>query len=347
MASVEARTSIGTRARRQAIVGILMLPLSVLPFVAYFGLTHQGELIWQRIEVSFSQPSLPTISGGDGAWVAAHSPAFAGGVALLVYHGIGAAGSAEGDLTTSPERFGEQLAMLRAAGMHTVTASEVAAAFRGGSPLPPNAVMISFDDGRSDAMMYADPMLEEAGMRATMFVIADAATDPGIYYESWDGLREYGRTGRWDFQSHSAGMHYEQDVPGNGPSLPALASLGYGESPAAFARRITADLHRANTEIRDELGVLPSTFAYPFGAYAGEGDDRTNDPSLGPIVRQVVTTTYALAFDQDEQDDWGLATCEDDPLHLHRLEVGDWSGRELITRIQTAATGFVSPVCAA
>ena len=345
MASV-VQSPISARIRRQAVIGILMLPLSVLPFVAYFGLTHQGRLIWQRIEVSFSEPTLPALSASDREWVGTHAPTFDGGVAVLVYHGIGSAGSADGDLTTSPGRFGEQLAMLREAGMTAVTASEVAAAFRGDITLPPNAVMISFDDGRSDAMMYADPMLRDAGMRATMFVIADAAAEPGVYYESWDGLREYGRTGRWDFQSHSAGSHHEQDVPGDGPALPALTSLGYDESLAGYADRVADDLRRVDRMLEAELGVVPSAFAYPFGAYASQGDGRTNDPRLETVLGRLVAQSYTLAFDQDEQEAWSLASCEDDPLHLHRLEVGDWTGRQLLARIERAAAGFVPPTCA-
>ena len=73
--------------------------------------------------------------------------------------------------------------------MHTVTAADVARAFGAGKPLPDNAVMITFDDGRADAMMWADPLLKEAGMKATMFVISSAAADPGIYYAGWDRLR--------------------------------------------------------------------------------------------------------------------------------------------------------------
>jgi hypothetical protein len=92
--------------------------------------------------------------------------------------------------------------------------------------------------------------------------------------------------------------------------------------------------------------MAPSAFAYPFGAYAGPGDDRTNDARLGAILHRLVAASYTIAFDQDEQEAWGLSTCADDPLHLHRLEVGDWTGRELVTRIETAATGFVAPSCA-
>jgi peptidoglycan/xylan/chitin deacetylase (PgdA/CDA1 family) len=323
-----------------------MLPLSVAPFLAYFNLTAQGRLIWERMRVAVSPPHLSELPPSERAWAQARAPEYQGGVALLVFHGIGAGADGDGNLTTSPEHFGEQLQMLRAAGMHAVTAREVAAAFAGQSELPPNAVMISFDDGRSDAMMFADPMLREADMRATMFVITDSASEPGIYYESWDGLRSYAADGRWDIESHSAGSHYEQDVPGNGPSLPALTSLGYDEQLEDFTIRVRQDLRHASQAIEAHGFGRPVAFAYPFGAHGTGYDDRTNDARLGPILLQAIQTEYAIAFDQDDQAAWGLASCGDDPYHLQRLEVGDWTGRELLSRIADAAEAFSPPACA-
>ncbi len=335
-----------SRVRRQAVVGLLMFPLSLLPFLAYFGLTQQGRLVWERIQVSISEPRLPALTPAERAWARSHAPRYEGGVALLVYHGIGSGTDGEGGLTASPERFAEQLATLRAAGMHAVTAREVAAAIAGRATLPPNAVMISFDDGRTDAMMFADPLLEQAGMRATMFVITDAAEDHGIYYVSWDGLRGYAASGRWDLESHGAGSHYEQDVEGNGPPLPALTSLGHDESIGAYTSRVRADLTRASEALASKVGRAPVAFAYPFGAHGTGYDDRTNDPRLGAILHGAVAARYRIAFDQDDQAAWSLASCADDPYHLHRLEVGDWTGRQLLERIAEAAAAFDPPACA-
>ena len=62
------------RLRRQAIVGLLMLPLTLLPFFAYFNLTQQGALVWERIKVTLSPPKLPTLSATDLAWTREHGP---------------------------------------------------------------------------------------------------------------------------------------------------------------------------------------------------------------------------------------------------------------------------------
>ena len=317
---------------RQAIIGLIMLPLSVLPFVAYFKYTPEGRLLWAKFEVSVRPPHLPQLSSEDAAWARSHAPAYEGAVALLVYHGIGPSADDDSRFSISPADFGEQLATLRAAGMHAVTAREVAQAFTGGHPLPPNAVMISFDDGRADAMLYADPLLEQAGMKATMFVITRAAGDPGIYYVGWDRLREYAQSGRWDLESHTANSHHLQPVEG-GSDLPALTSLAPGETFPEYRWRVAADLRTASRAIERDIGRAPVALAYPFGAH---GTERTNDPSIRDFLPSAVSEVVSVAFDQDDQTTVPLATCHDDPTSLRRLEVGPWSGRTLLRSIVMA-----------
>ncbi len=38
-------------------------------------------------------------------------------------------------------------------------------------------------------MMFADPLLQQASMVATMFVITNAASEPGVYYAGWDDIQ--------------------------------------------------------------------------------------------------------------------------------------------------------------
>ncbi|MDQ4098452.1 MAG: polysaccharide deacetylase family protein [Actinomycetota bacterium] len=309
--------------------------------MAYVILTPEGRLVRDRALVALFPPELPTLSGRQRAMAAVAAPRYHGPVMALAYHGIGSSSDGEGGFIISVARFGEHLATLKAAGMHAVTAAQVAEAFTGGAPLPPNAVMISFDDGRTDAMMFADPLLRQAGMSATMFVIAGAASKPGVYYASWDKIESYARSGRWDIQSHTAVSHREHQAAG-GESLPLLTSLAPGESLTDYRTRIRGDLSRAAAAIRQHVGRRPLAFAYPFGAY---GADRTNDPAIATVLREEVARQYAIAFQQDEQDTVPLMTADHDRLLLRRVEVENWSGLELLARIERArqALGGAGP----
>ncbi|MEA2505799.1 MAG: hypothetical protein QOH48_417 [Actinomycetota bacterium] len=331
--SADAESILQRRRLRQLIIGLVALPLSVLPFVAYATGTPEGRLVTERVTVALRPPTLPVLSSGQIAAARAAAPSYKNAVMLLAYHGIGSGSDAEGGFVISPARFGEQLATLKAAGMHAVTATQVATAFDGGKPLPPKAVMISFDDGRTDALLYADPMLAEAGMRATMFVITGAASNPGIYYASWPDLVKYASSGRWDIESHTATLHHEQKVA-DGRSLPALTSLLPGETLQEYRMRVRTDLADASAAIKAHVGTSPVAFAYPFGAY---GAERTNDPAIRGILRQEVGNLYSVAFHQDDQTTIPLARANQDHLGLRRLEIGNWSGMDLLAQIRASA----------
>lgn len=57
---------------------------------------------------------------------------------------------------------------------HVVSLAQVLASRRDGKPLPPRALLITFDDGWADNADYALPELQRAGLPALLFVVADA-----------------------------------------------------------------------------------------------------------------------------------------------------------------------------
>jgi peptidoglycan/xylan/chitin deacetylase (PgdA/CDA1 family) len=324
------RTDEARASRRQLLVGLLLIPASLLPFFAYAALTPEGRLLRDKAELALAPPGLGSIDELRDD-VGGAIPMYRNAVMPLVYHGVGSSSSEEGDNAVSPERLGEHLAALRAAGARFVTAERVAEAFDGGRPLPPRAVLLTFDDGRTDAMMWATPLLEQAHAVATMFVITGAAEDRAVYYADWDGLERYDR-GPWSLQSHTDALHVEHETAG-GPSLPALTSLEPGESLTQYRTRVRADLARADRELAAHTGRRPVAFAYPFGAH---GTERTNDPRIRRVLAAEIGRRYRLAFHQDDQSTIQLATPDADRLGLRRLSVGDWSGEALVQRIAAA-----------
>ena len=324
---------------RQLVVGLVALPLSAVPFFAYGTFTPEGRLVRDRAVVALSPPKLPKLSRSAVKKAATAVPDYSGAAVALVYHGIGSASDAEGGFVMTAKRFGEHLATLKAAGLHPVTAAEVARAVALDTPLPDKAVMISFDDGRTDAMLYADPLLRQAGMTATMFVISGAAAEPGIYYAGWNKLRSAAHSGRWDIEAHSDAEHHTQKVDG-GEKLPALTSLAPGETIEQYRSRVEADLERNSAAIQAHIGRRPVAFAYPLGAY---GADRTNDPRIEGVLRDVVARRFAVAFHQDDQDNMGLVAPGQDRVGLRRLSVGNWSGPDLLHQIAKAVRTTFPP----
>ncbi|MGY3038762.1 peptidoglycan/xylan/chitin deacetylase (PgdA/CDA1 family) [Rhodanobacter sp. TND4EL1] len=72
-------------------------------------------------------------------------------------------------ISTSPERFREQMRLLKQH-FRPMRLGDVAAMLDAGKPLPPDAVVVTFDDGYDDNYRNAYPILRELGIPATFFV---------------------------------------------------------------------------------------------------------------------------------------------------------------------------------
>ena len=83
-------------ALRQYLVGLIALPLSLLPFLAYLTMTPEGRLVADKIRVALAPPALPTLSSSQQIVAATRAPKYQGRVMVLVYHGIGSASDGDG-----------------------------------------------------------------------------------------------------------------------------------------------------------------------------------------------------------------------------------------------------------
>jgi peptidoglycan/xylan/chitin deacetylase (PgdA/CDA1 family) len=86
---------------------------------------------------------------------------------VLMYHHVS---PQPGLVTCSPENFRAQMEWLAKNGWHTLSTAAFAEALATGV-LPRKSVLITFDDGYLDNWVYAHPVLQEFGLRATIFLI--------------------------------------------------------------------------------------------------------------------------------------------------------------------------------
>lgn len=91
-----------------------------------------------------------------------------GGPAILMYHRIATPDVDPWGLAVSPERFAEQVEVLRG-NRTTLSMDSLVARLESGS-LPHDAVALTFDDGYADTLLRAKPILEAAGVSATVFL---------------------------------------------------------------------------------------------------------------------------------------------------------------------------------
>ena len=133
---------------------------------------------------------------------------------------------------------------LQAAGFHVISFGDLERYLDRGIPLPPQPVILSFDDGWEDQLTYALPILQKYRYTATFFIVTNYV---GLRdFLSWSQLR----------QLYLAGM-----------------IIGSHSRSHPFLDRITnpnlleSEIVESKLTIEQHLGSSVNEFAYPYGAY--------------------------------------------------------------------------------
>lgn len=178
------------------------------------------------------------------------------GISILMYHQVGHFPPVRLHQAsyTNLDRFRAQLAFLKRWGATVLSMSNAVRALRGEMPMPPRAVVLTFDDGYRSFIEHALPVLREYGFPAIVYVLAQRAGDAADWY-AVDG-QPTPPLMTWDEVRRLPGEGIE--VGSHGLLHTRLAGL-----PAAQLRSELADSKRL---IEDRLGLAVPHFCYPFGS---------------------------------------------------------------------------------
>lgn len=190
-------------------------------------------------------------------------------VAVLMYHHID---HVESGATITPERFAEHLDTLTEKGYNVISLHVLRAFLKGEVDVPPNAVVLTFDDGYESFYHYAYPLLKERKMTATVFMIVKCigVKEGQIPKLDWCQMQEM-LAGGMSFHSHTYDSHYYQKISHDGRSNAALVSQRYfprenrQETQVEYATRIYEDLKKSKDVMEQELEVEIDFFSPPFG----------------------------------------------------------------------------------
>jgi peptidoglycan/xylan/chitin deacetylase (PgdA/CDA1 family) len=103
------------------------------------------------------------------------------------------------DLSVSPAKFQAQLRYLQQQGYRSIILNDLALHLTVGKPLPPNPIILTFDDGYADAYTAAFPLLQEHGFVGTFFLVTAYLDHDVPGFLSWSQVEEM----------HAAGMRFE------------------------------------------------------------------------------------------------------------------------------------------
>jgi peptidoglycan/xylan/chitin deacetylase (PgdA/CDA1 family) len=168
-------------------------------------------------------------------------------VPILAYHSVGDQEREETmRWSVSPGDFDEQMALLAERGRRTLTVAHYAAALRGEAELPPDPVLVTFDDGFADLATTALPVLERYGIVATAFVISGRIGTRGGGSDaalSWEQLHELRANGI--------------QIGSHGQTHRALDCLP--------PREAEDEVRSSKRRLEEGLGTEVVSFAYPYG----------------------------------------------------------------------------------
>ena len=243
-------------------------------------------------------------------------------VAVLIYHHIA---QEESCFSITPAKFEEHLDTLLNRGYNVITLDEFRAFLRGEAEVPPNAVLITFDDGYESFYLYAYPLLKERGMSATNFMIVRhvGARENQIPKIDWAQMAEMIENGMY-FQSHSYDSHFYAYIDAEGNREAVLAARLYlaekerNETEEEYRARIYEDLRKSRELLEQGLGVHVDFFAAPYG--------KKNE-----IVDEVAREAgFEFIFTVEP----GLVSITSDPMNLPRVDAGaPWISGDRLHRL--------------
>jgi peptidoglycan/xylan/chitin deacetylase (PgdA/CDA1 family) len=173
---------------------------------------------------------------------------------ILTYHSLDESGSVT---SVRPQFFREHMHILAQRGFTGISLSALLDSWDGRGTLPLRPVVITFDDGFTNVLEHAVPVLTDLGFCATIFVVTgrcgltndwpnQVADAPRLPLLSWSELAQLATVG-FEIGAHSVTHRPLTEIP---------------QSEAA------KEIVESKAAIEDRLGQAVQTFAYPFGLFS-------------------------------------------------------------------------------
>jgi peptidoglycan/xylan/chitin deacetylase (PgdA/CDA1 family) len=169
-------------------------------------------------------------------------------IPILMYHYISTPPNIHDpirvDLSVTPDMFESQLRYLISHKYHTITLDQAYAAIQGNGLLPPNPVVLTFDDGYRDFYEQAFPLLKKYQLKASVYIVTNFTNNPA--YVTWDMIRQMSDSGLIEIASHAL----------DHPDLRTKNSVD-----------LAVELQHSKQLLEEHTGKVVDSFCYPYGAY--------------------------------------------------------------------------------
>ena len=190
--------------------------------------------------------------------------------------------------------FAGQMRMLKSSGHCPITFGALAAARAGLASLPPQPVLLTFDDGYLNLKTNVHPLLSSLGFSYTVFLVSELVGKTN----AWVAAEGYEPTPLLDWPDILA-MQAEGGVEfeGHTRTHPRLADLSEAD--------VRHELADSKTALEQKLGKALTTLCYPYGS----------------VSERVAEITADAGYTQAVTTEFGRARATDNPLRLPRISV--------------------------
>ena len=230
----------------------------------------------------------PFVHPRDRALAHAERPWPANSFVTVAYHDVQDTDADPRFLAVRTERLVAHFAWLRENGYQPVSVDQILAARDGGKPLPPKAVLLTFDDGYRSFYDRVFPLLKATGWPAVLAPVgawldapADQTVDfgglaaPRERFVTWEQVAEMSASGLVEVGAHTHDLHRGVLANPQGNVQPAAAARTYDAATAtyegddAFAARLESDVAAITARIHQVTGRAPRVWVWPYGSASG------------------------------------------------------------------------------
>lgn len=190
-----------------------------------------------------------------------------------------------------PFVFENQLKTLQGAGYTFITPADVARAIDGKENLPPQPIILSFDDGYRDFYDNVFPLLKKYNVRGVAYIISGFLNRPNFMY-AWQ-VQDLERSGLIEIGAHTVHHVYLK---------------GVSKSVADY------EIKQSKKDLEDLISVPVVSFAYPSGAF---------DLQAEAIVKDAGFTSAASTVP-------GIDISDMDRFFMYRIRPGNRMGYNLL-----------------
>ena len=199
-------------------------------------------------------------------------------VPVFMYHSVLKHVDPNEKYIVSLDNLESDIKYLKENGYNTVLFTDLVNYTKNEAKLPPNPVMLTFDDGFYNNYAYMLPLLEKYDSKAIISIVGDYTDtasetpdkNPAYADIDWEDCRELLKSGRIELQNHSYSMH---NLKGARQGCKKLSC----ESEDEYHKIFENDIGKLQTKMQEELGITPNLFTYPFGLISDASLSVVND----------------------------------------------------------------------